>query len=77
MSIHFYNDKHIFKCDSFENIEDKVKGFVMIPIHYDVDAYGNVHIDSLSMKEEFERTVSGIESVIEEVSTKYYDEMES
>lgn len=65
--MYHYNDSNTFRCNSFEDIKDKVQGFILIPIRYDIDGYENISIDTLGMKEEFERTVYGIESVIEEL----------
>jgi hypothetical protein len=61
-----YNDVNIFKATK-EDVKEKIDGNVLIPIYYYIDDDGTVHIDSHSMLIEFERTVYGIESVLEEL----------
>lgn len=65
MEKNYYNDENIFVLkDGIENsIEDKM---VSIPIYWWVDESGEYHIDTETMREEFERTVYGIEVTIEE-----------
>ena len=59
-----YNDENLFVA-SKENIKEKLnKGFISIPIYYGLTD-DEVIIDVESMKEEFERTVYGIETVLE------------
>ena len=60
-----YNDENLFRV-SKTNIKDKLNdGFISIPIYYGLTDDGDIMIDVESMKEEFERTVYGIETVLE------------
>lgn len=77
MGMYFYNDDSVFHCETPNEIKDKINGFVIIPIRYETDGWGNIHLETMSMKDEFERTVSGIESVIDDVYTKHYDMLHS
>lgn len=61
-----YNDVNKFKATK-KNVRKKIEGNVLIPIYYYIDDDGVVHIDTRSMDIEFQRTVYGIESVLEEL----------
>lgn len=61
-----YNDLNKFKATK-KNVRKKIEGNVLIPIYYYIDDDGVVHIDTRSMDIEFQRTVYGIESVLEEL----------
>jgi hypothetical protein len=56
----YYNDENLFTATK-ENIQEKIRGYVLIPIYYGIDDNGEISIDSDSMRDEFERTVYGIE----------------
>ena len=68
-----YNDENVFNPKTMEEAGLMVHGYIQIPIYYGIDDNGNVMIDSESMMDEFQRTVSGIESVIEELTDKLDD----
>ena len=57
---YYYNDENLFTATK-ENIQQKIRGCVLIPIYYDITTDGEISIDSDSMRDEFERTVYGIE----------------
>jgi hypothetical protein len=61
-----YNDLNKFKATK-KNVRKKIEGNVLIPIYYYIDDDGTVHIDTRSMDIEFQRTVYGIESVLEDL----------
>jgi hypothetical protein len=61
-----YNDLNKFKATK-KNVRKKIEGNVLIPIYYYIDDDGTVHIDTRSMEIEFQRTVYGIESVLEDL----------
>jgi hypothetical protein len=63
----YYNDENLFTATK-ENIQEKIRGYVLIPIYYGIDDDGEFTIDSDSMKDEFERTVYGIETVTQEIN---------
>jgi hypothetical protein len=67
---YYYNDENTFKT-SIQDIEDNLKGhYVSIPIYYGLMDDGTVILDIESMKEEFERTVSGIEITLDSLQEK-------
>lgn len=66
MSIYNYNDENNFEA-TIENLDDKIRGYVQIPIYYGLDDDDNITLDTESMMDEFQRTVSGIGIVIDEV----------
>lgn len=70
-----YNDENVFNPITMEEAELMVHGYIQIPIYYSIDDDGNVMIDTESILEEFQRTVFGIESVLEELTDKL-DDME-
>lgn len=61
-----YNDENVFTATG-SNLERKLKGFVKIPIYYGVFEDGRVQLDVESMTEEFQRTIYGIETVIDQL----------
>lgn len=65
-----YNDENVFNPKTMEEAGLMVHGYIQIPIYYGIDYNGNVMIYTESIVEEFERTVYGIESVIEELTDK-------
>lgn len=65
-----YNDENVFNPKTMDEVELMCDGYIQIPIYYGIDDYDNIVLDVESIKEEFERTVYGIESVIEELSDK-------
>jgi hypothetical protein len=63
----YYNDENVFTVTK-ETVEEKLKNkYILIPVYYGVDDDGQITIDTDSMKEEFERTVYGIESTVDEL----------
>lgn len=64
-----YNDENIFVATK-ENVQQKLQGYIMIPILWSLDypEEGQYSINSETMMEEFQRTVHGIESVLEELT---------
>lgn len=60
----YYNDENLFTATK-QNIQEKIRGYVLIPIYYGIDNNGQYDIDVDSMKDEFERTVYGIEVTTE------------
>lgn len=65
-----YNDENVFNPKTMDEAELMCDGYIQIPIYYGIDDYDNIVLDVESIKEEFERTVYGIESVLEELSDK-------
>jgi hypothetical protein len=65
-----YNDNEVFEILD-NDVEETVRGSkVSIPIYWGYDHDGNIMIDTESMMEEFQRTVTGIEIVIDD----FYDQ---
>ena len=64
----YYNDENLFRITK-EDVAEKIKGYVSIPIYWSEED-GEFFIDTDSMVEEFQRTVSGIESELEQLSLK-------
>lgn len=63
----YYNDENIFRVTK-ENVREKINGYVAIPIYWFGDEENNEYsIDTESMMEEFQRTVSGIEGELEQL----------
>jgi hypothetical protein len=66
-----YNDKQVFRANK-RNVEERLNGFIKIPIYWGVNNIGegqyDIHVEH--MKEEFERTVYGIETVLESINEK-------
>ena len=63
----YYNDKNVFTVTK-ETVEEKLdNGYILIPFYYGIDDDGQITIDTESMKDEFERTVYGIESTVDEL----------
>jgi hypothetical protein len=63
----YYNDENVFTVTK-ETVEEKLKNkYILIPVYYGIDDDGQITIDTDSMKEEFERTVYGIESTVDEL----------
>lgn len=70
-----YNDDNIFVASEGDLLE-KLNGYVHIPIVYkDYGEYG-IEIDFETMMEEFQRTVSGIEIVVDSIQDKPFEDME-
>lgn len=64
----YYNDENVFTVTK-ETVEEKLKNkYILIPVYYGIDDDGEITIDVNSMKEEFERTVYGIETVLESIN---------
>jgi hypothetical protein len=63
----YYNDENLFRITK-ENVGEKIKGYVLIPIYWEGDEENEYTIDVDSMMEEFQRTVSGIEGELEQLS---------
>ena len=60
-----YNDENTFKT-SIENIEENLKDHhVSIPIYYSLMDDGTIILDTESMLEEVQRTVTGIEITLD------------
>jgi len=67
-----YNDYNDFKATK-EDLLDKIhSGFIKIPIYYGIDEDDNITIDMESMRDEFERTLSGIGIVTDEIQGTHY-----
>ena len=63
----YYNDDNLFRVTK-ENVGEKIKGYVLIPIYWEGDEENNEYtIDVDLMMEEFQRTVSGIEGELEQL----------
>ena len=63
----YYNDENVFTVTK-ETVEEKLKNkYILIPVYYGIDDDGQFTIDGDSMREEFERTVYGIESTVDEL----------
>lgn len=63
-----YNDECVFRAENQKDLLRKVEtGFVKIPIYYGIDDDDTILIDTDSMMEEFQRTVMGIETIIDEI----------
>lgn len=69
-----YNDENLFSA-SESNLKEKLNGFVQIPITYKQYGDLSVEIDTETMLEEFQRTVSGIQIVIDFIQDKPFDDM--
>jgi hypothetical protein len=65
---YYYNDENLFRITK-EDVAEKIRGYVSIPIYWSQED-GEFFIDTDSMVEEFQRTVSGIESELEQLSLK-------
>ena len=67
MRIYNYNDENLFNPKTNEELIEKCNGYIQIPIYYTITDDDEVIIDMESIMEEFQRTVYGIETVIEEI----------
>jgi hypothetical protein len=61
----YYNDENLFIATK-ENIGEKIQGYILIPIYWGEDE-NEYSIDSDTMRDEFERTLYGIEGVLEDL----------
>lgn len=70
-----YNDENIFVA-SQENLFKQLNGYIHIPIRYKDWGEEGIEIDSETMMEEFQRTVYGIETVVDFIQDKPFEDME-
>lgn len=71
MRFYNYNDEQEFKAKNLVELHQKIDGYIKIPIYYGIDDDDTIMLDIESIKEEFERTLSGIEIVIDEITDKH------
>ncbi len=69
MKTHNYNDQKIFVA-GYGDLEQKLNGYVQIPIYYGVDDDDRISLDLESMRQEFERTLTGIEITVDFIQDK-------
>lgn len=64
-----YNDENLFVATK-ENIGEKIQGYILIPIYWGDGNYveGQIDIDVDTMRDEFDRTVYGIETVLDSIN---------
>jgi hypothetical protein len=62
----YYNDENLFTATK-ENIQEKIQGYILIPIYWGEDD-GQYDIDTDTMRDEFFRTLYGIETVLESIN---------
>lgn len=68
-----YNDYNVFRSENQQDLVKKLDGgFVKIPIYYGFDDDDKIMMDMESMMDEFQRTVSGIGTVIDEIQGTDY-----
>lgn len=70
-----YNDENIFVA-SQENLSKQLNGYIHIPIRYKDCGEQGIEIDSETMMEEFQRTVYGIETAVDFIQDKPFEDME-
>ena len=66
-----YNDNNVFSVQTKEELGDKIHyGYVSIPIYYETTNHGDIHLDIEMILEEFQRTLMGIETVVDVIQDK-------
>jgi len=74
MRTYNYNDDKVF-VSGYDDLHVKLKGYIQIPIYYGVDDDDTITLDLESMKEEFERTLTGIEITVDFIQDKQGESM--
>jgi hypothetical protein len=59
-----YNDQNTL--ENLQSHEVLKTAFISIPVYYSLDEYGQIHLWSDVIEEEFQRTVYGIETLVDE-----------